>query len=66
MMVDVGTSEERIVEPEKKVSMLMKAVKKRYHEIASLKNYIESCDVAMSSHASIVNSNDQLERKKHF
>ncbi|MCQ7416344.1 retrotransposon gag domain-containing protein, partial [Salmonella enterica] len=49
MMADIGTGEERMVELERKVNMLMKAVEERDCEIASLKNHIESRDIAESS-----------------
>ncbi|KAA0052315.1 ty3-gypsy retrotransposon protein [Cucumis melo var. makuwa] len=50
MVTDVDTSEARMVELEKKVNMLMKAVEERDFKIASLKNHIESRDTAESSH----------------
>ncbi|KAA0060396.1 ty3-gypsy retrotransposon protein [Cucumis melo var. makuwa] len=46
----VDTSKDRMVELEKKVNMLMKAIEERDFEIASLKNHIESRDAAESSH----------------
>ncbi|KAA0056499.1 ty3-gypsy retrotransposon protein [Cucumis melo var. makuwa] len=51
MVTDVDTSEDRMVELEKKVNTLMKAVKERDFEIASLKNHIENRDAAESCHA---------------
>ena len=59
MMADVGTSEERMAELEKKVNMLLKAVEERDYEIASLKNHIESRDAVESSHTPAVKNNDK-------
>ena len=59
MMADVGTSEERMTELEKKVNMLLKVVEERDYEIASLKNHIESRDAAESSHKPAVKSIDK-------
>ncbi|TYK13602.1 ty3-gypsy retrotransposon protein [Cucumis melo var. makuwa] len=50
MMIDVDTSEDRMIELEKKINMLIKAVEARNYEIASLKNHIESRDASESSH----------------
>lgn len=58
-MADVGTSEEKMTELEKKVNMLLKVVEERDYEIASLKNHIESRDAAESSHTPIVKNNDK-------
>ncbi|MCQ7416413.1 retrotransposon gag domain-containing protein, partial [Salmonella enterica] len=49
MMTDAGTSEERMAEVEKKISMLLKMVEEKDQEIASLRNQMESRDVAESS-----------------
>ncbi|TYK19631.1 ty3-gypsy retrotransposon protein [Cucumis melo var. makuwa] len=48
MVTDVDISEDRMVELEKKINMLMKTVEGRDFKIASLKNLIESCDAAES------------------
>ena len=50
MVIDVDINEDRMVELEKKINMLMKTVEGRDFKIASLKNLIESCDAAESSH----------------
>ncbi|TYK15207.1 Retrotransposon gag protein [Cucumis melo var. makuwa] len=59
MATDVDTSEDRIVEIEKKINMLMKVVEERDYEITSLKNYIESRDAAESSHKHTINNDDK-------
>ena len=59
MVIDVDTSENRMTELEKKVNMLMKAIEERDYEIASLKNHIESCDVAESSHKHTVKNTNK-------
>ena len=50
MVTSVDTSEDMIVELEKKVNMLMKAIEERDFEITLMKNYIESRDAVESSH----------------
>ncbi|KAA0032104.1 ty3-gypsy retrotransposon protein [Cucumis melo var. makuwa] len=59
MAIDVDTSEDRMTELEKKINMLMNAVKEKDYEIASLKNHIESRDVAESSHKHTVKNTDK-------
>ncbi|KAA0068081.1 ty3-gypsy retrotransposon protein [Cucumis melo var. makuwa] len=58
MVTNVDTSKNRMVELEKKVNMVMKVVEERDYEIASLKNHIESHDVAESSHTYTVKDTD--------
>ena len=52
-------NEDRMVDLEKKVNMLIKAIEDRNYEIASLKNHIESCDVVESSHTHTIKNNDK-------
>ncbi|TYK20963.1 ty3-gypsy retrotransposon protein [Cucumis melo var. makuwa] len=59
MAIDVDTSEDRMTELEKKINMLMNAVKEKDYEIASLKNHIESRDVAELSHKHTVKNTDK-------
>ena len=59
MVTNVDTSENRMAELEKKVNMLMKVVEERDYEIAFLKNHIESCDAAESSHKHTVKNTDK-------
>ena len=48
-----------MVELEKRVNMLMKALEERDYEIESLKNHIESRDAAESSHTHTVKNADK-------
>ena len=58
MVTDMDTSEDRTTELEKKISMLIKGIRERDYEIASLKNHIKSCDATKLSHThSIKNTN---------
>ncbi|KAA0035918.1 ty3-gypsy retrotransposon protein [Cucumis melo var. makuwa] len=59
MVTNMDTSENRMVELNKKVNMLMKVVEERDYEIASLKNHIESHDAAESSHTQTVKNTDK-------
>ncbi|TYJ95714.1 ty3-gypsy retrotransposon protein [Cucumis melo var. makuwa] len=59
MVTNVDRSEDRMTKLEKKVNMLMKAVEERDFKIASLKNHIESCDTAESSHIYTVKNVDK-------
>ena len=59
MVADVDTSEDRMVELENNVNMLMKAIEEMDYEIASLKNHIESCDAAGSGHTHTIMNNDR-------
>ena len=59
MVTDVDTSEDRMTELEKKINMLMKAVEERDNGIESLKNHIERCDAAESSHTHTINNTDK-------
>ncbi|KAA0025793.1 ty3-gypsy retrotransposon protein [Cucumis melo var. makuwa] len=59
MVTDVNTSEDGMTELEKKVNMLMKAVKERDFEIASLKKHIESRDATESSHTHTIKNVDK-------
>ncbi|KAA0054932.1 ty3-gypsy retrotransposon protein [Cucumis melo var. makuwa] len=59
MVRDVDTSKDRMVELEKKINMLMKAVEEKDFEIASLKNHIESPDAVESSHTHTIKKVDK-------
>ncbi|TYK02185.1 ty3-gypsy retrotransposon protein [Cucumis melo var. makuwa] len=59
MVTDVDTSENRMVELEKKVNMLMKVVEERDYEIASLNNHIQSRDAVESSYKHIVKNTNK-------
>lgn len=48
-MTDACISEEKMEEIERKIDMLLRTIEEKDHEIASLKNYIESCDATKSS-----------------
>ncbi|TYK00350.1 ty3-gypsy retrotransposon protein [Cucumis melo var. makuwa] len=50
MVTDMDTSKDRMTELEKKINKLMKTIEERDYEITSIKNHIESRDVAESSH----------------
>ena len=59
MVTGVDTSENRMIELEKKVNILMKALEERDYEIKSLKNKIESRDATESSHTNTVKNADK-------
>ena len=59
MVTGVDTSENRMAKLEKRVNMLMKALEERDYGIESLKNHIESCDAAESSHTHTVKNADK-------
>ena len=59
MVTDVDTREDRMIELEKKVNMLMKFVEERDNKIASLKNHIKSHDAAESSRPHIMKNTDK-------
>ncbi|KAA0050796.1 ty3-gypsy retrotransposon protein [Cucumis melo var. makuwa] len=59
MATDVDTSEDKMVEVENKINMLMKVVEERDYEIASLNNHIEGRNTAKSSHTHIVKNIDK-------
>ncbi|TYK25824.1 ty3-gypsy retrotransposon protein [Cucumis melo var. makuwa] len=59
MVTDVDTSDDRMAELEKKINMLIKAVKERDYEIASLKNHIESRDATESSYTHTIKNADK-------
>ncbi|TYK08549.1 ty3-gypsy retrotransposon protein [Cucumis melo var. makuwa] len=59
MATDVDTSEDKMVEVENKINMLMKVVEERDYEIASLNNHIEGRNAAKSSHTHIVKNIDK-------
>ena len=46
MVTGMDTSEDRMIELEKKINMLIKVVEEKDYEIAFLKNHIEHRDVA--------------------
>ena len=58
-MADMGIDEELMVELEKKVSILMKAIEERDYEMVFLKNHIENRNVAKSSQTPTVKNNDK-------
>ncbi|KAA0053249.1 ty3-gypsy retrotransposon protein [Cucumis melo var. makuwa] len=58
MVTDVDTDEDRMAKLEK-INMLMKVVKEKDYEIASLKNHIKSHDATESSHTHTVENADK-------
>ncbi|KAA0051097.1 ty3-gypsy retrotransposon protein [Cucumis melo var. makuwa] len=59
MVTDVDISEDRMIELEKMVNMLMKEVEERDFEIVSFKNHIEIRGVVESSHRHTVKNVDK-------
>ncbi|KAA0067382.1 ty3-gypsy retrotransposon protein [Cucumis melo var. makuwa] len=53
------TTEDRMTKLEKKIHMLIKTIEEKDYEIASLKNHIESRNVAKSSHTHTVKNVDK-------